>query len=216
MIFILFICLPFPRPRPRDRSEQLIWIFRVLSIESTITTWRRAVNCPLGKVRKGTRKGARVRVENCSYTSRPPNSIQNFVSSAAECAFSLFMREVRWSLTVRSWRPRSYAICLFSFPRTTCCSTSRSRGVSASKRARNASSRARPVLSRWIAVDRAFHCVEQILLRCTLGQEIFRTPPHRLHGGRNIPVPAKKDDRQLVLLLRECFLQIQPAQARHL
>jgi hypothetical protein len=40
------------------------------------------------------------------------------------------------NFTVRSVLPRSTAICLFSRPRTTCRSTSYSRGVSAAKRSR--------------------------------------------------------------------------------
>src|SRR5208283_1233095 len=47
------------------------------------------------------------RMESRSYSSRPPTSIHNFVSSATEYTPSLVVMAVRWSFTVRSWMPRS-------------------------------------------------------------------------------------------------------------
>jgi hypothetical protein len=64
--------------------------------------------CPLGKV--------------CPS----PESSHNLVSSATDRPFNLAVRAVRWSFTVRSWTPRSVAICLLSLPCTTCPRTSRS------------------------------------------------------------------------------------------
>ena len=57
------------------------------------------------------------------------------------------MIDLRCTLTVRSWMPRSPAICLFSRPRRTWPSTSRSRGLMASKRTRRAAL-LQPLLAR--------------------------------------------------------------------
>ena len=53
-----------------------------------------------------------------------------------------------------------------------------------------------------IARERTLHGVDQFLLRRQLREKIFRTSPHHLHSGRNIPMTAEKDDWQHVPRLR--------------
>src|SRR5687767_4446241 len=67
-----------------------------------------------------------------------------------------------------------------------------------------------------ITSESAIYGVDQLLLRGHFGEEIFRAFPHRSNGSWDIAMSAEEDDRQSVARLSQGFLQIEPAQTRHL
>src|SRR6267154_2288662 len=77
-------------------------------------------------------------VENTYDSGRESSSLSAILTSSAnDWALSFRITWPRWSFTVASLSPISVAICLLSLPAATSLITSRSRGVSVSKRARN-------------------------------------------------------------------------------
>jgi hypothetical protein len=92
-----------------------------------------------------------------------PASSVSRVSSATDRTPSFVVIAVRCRFTVRSWMPRSSAICLFSLPCTTWPSTSSSRSLSASKRAQLTLPGALLAFAL-IASEGTFHRIDQLFL----------------------------------------------------
>lgn len=105
--FDLLVVVELARGSRRARNRLSPYAFQAPLYRDgrTIGAEQSAVYCPLGKVRTSSRK--------------MPDSCVNRVSSATDCTFNFMVIAVRCSLTVRSWMPRSHAICLLSRPCTT-------------------------------------------------------------------------------------------------
>jgi hypothetical protein len=124
-----------------------------------------------------------------------PNFSAIRTSSANDRARIFCMTPLRWILTVNSVVPNLAAICLLSRPLTTSSSTSRSRCVNESYRARCSATsvwRFRFVRSRsmawWIASSNAWS-------RNGLGQKLNCTGFHRLHRHRDVAMAGNENDR---------------------
>ena len=145
-----------------------------------------------------------------------PASSVSRVSSATDGTPSFIVIAVRCSFTVRSWMPRSSAICLFSLPCTTWPSTSSSRSLSASKRARRLTLPGALLAFALIAGEGTFHRIDQLFFRRALFQEILRTTAHRAHGRGDVASAGEEKGGQRIASPRECRLQIESVHFGHL
>ena len=154
----------------------------------------------------------------CGYYSPFPLVPQRSVkraNSATDCTFIFAITWARCILTVASVMPRSPAICLFNLPETTCSSTSRSRGVSESRRARISESLAcsrRATVSLSIAARTA---VSRSLSFTGLERKSNAPLFHRLHTLRNITVAGEKNNRQDAAFFGERSLKLEAVEVRH-
>src|SRR6266403_5754224 len=120
----------------------------------------------------------------------------------------------RWTFTVISLIPMSYAICLLRRPVTTKALTSRSRGVRVLK--------ARPQRGDCLFVlqppaisrDAQLNRVQQVLIAERLGQKLDRSSLYRLDGQRDVAISGDEDDRNVNIRRRELSLKIQTTSAR--
>src|ERR1700724_2289483 len=119
----------------------------------------------------------------------------------------------RWTFTVISLMPMSWAICLLRRPVTTKAITLRSRGEGLEARPQRGDRRfvLQPrAISREAQLDR----VQQVLIAERLGQELDRSSLYRLNGHRDIAVSGDEDDRNVNVRRRELSLKIETASAR--
>ena len=129
------------------------------------------------------------------------------------CIFSI--TRARWISIVRWLSPRSAAMSLLGRPRVISCSTSRSRGVSDSSRARIWSfcsscarfSRSR-ASARWMRSSRSWS-------RKGFCRKSKRAVLHGLYRHRHIAMAGHEDHRDDRAAQVQLFLQLQAAHARH-
>ncbi len=130
---------------------------------------------------------------------------------------ALLVTAVRCSFTVRSWIPRSAAICLFNWPPRTCCKTSRSRSLSTVKaRAQSTNSLAFGALAGY----RDARARLTASSNASRGASLVRksSAPRRMARTESgiSPVTGEEDNRKRIGHPGERLLQFRAVHAGHL